>query len=307
MAARRSRTGRRARYQVRDWADYDRALTRRGDITVWISPDAIAGWRAPAGRRTFSDAAITAALMVRAVFRLALRQAEGLIASIFGLLGIVLPVPDHTTLSRRGRMLQLEQRIVVRGRLDLAIDSTGLQVARPRGAGAAGWRKLHIAVDPDTGTIMAEMLTRSDVHDSAPVPALLNAIEGDLGRVYGDGAYAGAPTYRAVAERRQSLPNAEGVFRPKASDVRVAAALDPLTGRGRHAQHIALNGRAAWERATRYGRRNAAEWTFSRLKRVLGPRLRSRSLDAQRVEAGIAVRALNSMAMLGMPRAERIA
>ena len=64
---------------------------------------------------------------------------------------------------------------------------------------------------------------------------------------------------------------------------------------------------AAWERATGYGRRNAAEWTFSRLKRVLGPGLRSRGLGAQRAEAGIAVRALNRMAALGMPRAERIA
>ncbi len=132
-------------------------------------------------------------------------------------------------------------------------------------------------------------------------------IEGDLDRVYGDGAYAGGPTHRAMAEHRQALPNAEGVFRPKASDVRVAATLDPLSGRGRHVQHVARDGRAAWERATGYSRRNAAEWTFSRLKRVLGPGLRSRSLDAQRVEAGIAVRVLDRMAALGMPRAERVA
>ena len=101
-------------------------MTRRGDITVWISPDAVAGWRAPAGRRVVSDAAITAALMVRAVFRLALRQAEGLIASVFRLLGAALPVPDHTTLSRRGRALRLDRRTAVRGRLDLAIDSNGI-------------------------------------------------------------------------------------------------------------------------------------------------------------------------------------
>jgi len=63
---------------------------------------------------------------------------------------------------------------------------------------------------------VAEELTRSDVHDSVPVPALLSGIEGQVGRVYGDGAYAGTPTYAAVAERRQALPNAEGVFRPKA-------------------------------------------------------------------------------------------
>lgn len=134
MAARQPRAGWRARCRVRDWADYDRALTRRGDITVRIAPDAIAGWRAAAGRRSFSAAAITAALMVRAVFRLPLRQAAGRIAFVFRLLGLDMPVPDRTTLSRRGRVLPLEQRIVARGRLDLAIDSTGLRVARPRGA-----------------------------------------------------------------------------------------------------------------------------------------------------------------------------
>jgi Transposase DDE domain len=275
MSGRRSRAGRRARYRIRGWAAYDRALARRGDITVWLSPDAVAGWRAPAGRRTFSDAAITVALTVRAVFRLALRQAEGLIASIFALLGVALPVPDHTTLSRRGRALGLDRRADAGRGIDLAIDSTGLRVARPRGDGCEGWRKLHIAVDPDTGSILAEELTRSDVHDSMPVPGMLGRIAGRLDCVYGDGAYAGGPTHRAVAERRQALPNAEGVFRPKAPDVRVAATLDPLTGRGRHARHVAREGRAAWERATGYGRRNAAEWTFSRLKRVLGTGPRS--------------------------------
>jgi Transposase DDE domain len=301
------RRGRRARYAVRDWAAYDRALARRGDITVWVSPDAVAAWREPKGRRTFSDAAIAAVLTARAVLRLALRQAEGLIASVFALLGLALPVPDHTTLSRRGRALDLDRRADAGRGLDLAIDSTGLHVARPRGVGCEGWRKLHIAVDPDSGQIVAEELTRSDVHDTVPVPPMLGRIAGRVGRVYGDGAYAGGPTHRAVAERRQALPNAEGVFRPKASDVRAAATLDPLTGRGRHARHVAREGRAAWERATGYGRRNAAEWTFSRLKRVLGGGLRSRGLDAQSAEASIAVRALNRMAALGLPRAERVA
>ncbi len=114
-------------------------------------------------------------------------------------------------------------------------------------------------MDPDTGQILAEKLTRSDVHDSAPVPAILGRIEGCLGRVYGDAAYAGGPTYRAVAEHRQVLSNAEGVFRPKAPDVGIAEELDPLTGRGRNARHVARDGRRARERATKHGRRNAAE------------------------------------------------
>jgi hypothetical protein len=303
------RHGPRARYRVRDWAAYDRALVRRGDITVWVSPEAIAGWRASARRRTFSDTAITAALTVRAAYRLVLRQAEGLIRSIFALLGLMLPVPDHTTLSRRGRALCLDRCADACSGLDLAIDSAGLPMAKPSSAGDEGWRKLHIAVDPDSGRVLAEELTRSGVHDTVPVPAMLRRITGRLGRVYGDGAYAGGPTYRAVAERRQALPNAEGVFWPKAPDVRAAVAgrLDPLSGRGRHALVMARDGHTAWKRATGYGQRSAAEWTFSRLKRVLGQRLCSRSLKAQRAEARIAVSTLNRMAELGMPRAERVA
>ena len=95
------------------------------------------------------------------------------------------------------------------------------------------------------------------------------------------------------------------MFRPKASDMRGAARLDPLTGHGRHARRAARDGRGAWERTTGYGRRNAAEWIPSRLNRVLGAGLRSRSLDAQRGEASIAVLALDRMAGLGTPRASR--
>ncbi|WGF91130.1 transposase [Marinivivus vitaminiproducens] len=225
-----------------------------------------------------------------------MRQAEGLIRSIFGLLGLALPVPDHTTLSRRGRTLRLDKGADAGSGLDLAIDSTGLRLAKPSGAGHEGWRKLPIAVSPDTGQILAEELTRSDVHDAVPVPALLNRITGRIRRVYS-----------AVTEHRQALPNAAKVFRPKAPDVKAAARLDPLTGRGRHARHVARDGRRAWERTTGYGRRNAAEWTHSRWKRMLGGGLRSCSLQAQRAEATIAASALNRMADLGMPRAQRVA
>ncbi|MGI4798384.1 MAG: transposase [Janthinobacterium lividum] len=51
--------------------------------------------------------AIATALTLRAVFRLAMRQTEGLIGSIIVLLSLDLAVPDHTTLSRRAETLQL--------------------------------------------------------------------------------------------------------------------------------------------------------------------------------------------------------
>ncbi len=116
--------------------------------------------------------------------------------------------------------------------------------------GHEGGRKPHIALDPATGQILADELARSDVHDTVPVPALLGRITGRIGRVYGDAAYTGGPTYRAVAEHRQALPKAAGVLGPKAPDVGAAHQLDFLSGRGRHARHVA-------RRPTRLGARPA--------------------------------------------------
>ena len=98
------------KYRVSNWADYDRALVQRGDITLWISEDAIASWKpAPSGKRgaqrKLSDHAIGTALTLRLVFKLPLRQAEGFLRSVLTLMGGNLEAPDHTTLSRRSQRL----------------------------------------------------------------------------------------------------------------------------------------------------------------------------------------------------------
>ena len=100
------------RHRVTNWAEYDAALRQRGNLTVWFTDAAIAAWRGaprttPGGQPSYSDLAIATALTLRAVFRLALRQTEGLIGSIIHLLGLELAVPDHSTLSRRAETLEL--------------------------------------------------------------------------------------------------------------------------------------------------------------------------------------------------------
>src|SRR6059058_5942006 len=104
-AARRHRIPRQ-RHRVTDWAEYEAALRQRGSLTVRFTEAAVAAWRAEprttrGGQPWYSPLAILTALTLRAVFRLALRQTEGLIASALRLLGLELRVPDHTTLSRR--------------------------------------------------------------------------------------------------------------------------------------------------------------------------------------------------------------
>ena len=75
-------------------------------LTGWFTDAAIAAWKAKPrttrdGQLHYSVLAITTALTLRAVFRLALRQIEGLIDSILALLGLDLAVPEHSMLSRR--------------------------------------------------------------------------------------------------------------------------------------------------------------------------------------------------------------
>ena len=94
------------RHRMTNSGAYDAALRQRGSLTVWFTDTATAAWKAEpgttrGGQPRCSVQAMTTALTLRAVFRLALRQTEGLIGSILALLGLDLAAPDHSTLSRR--------------------------------------------------------------------------------------------------------------------------------------------------------------------------------------------------------------
>src|SRR3712207_2240136 len=216
-AARRHRIPQ-ARYRVRNWRAYEAGLKRRGDLTLWLDEAALAGWQAPrrttpGGQAWYSDAAIDLALMLRLVFHLALRQAEGLVRSVLRLLGQELRVPDHTTLSRRSRGFAGRQpKVVPHGPVHLVIDSTGLKLfgrggwddEKP-GRARRSWRKLHIAVDAGAGEIVASVLTDNGADDAAQMPALLEAIEGEIASATADGAYDTEPVYQAIDRKSTRL------------------------------------------------------------------------------------------------------
>jgi hypothetical protein len=86
------------KYHVRNWAEYDRALVDRGDVTFWLTPRAIATWSAAGvgkrrGQLQYSDLAIETALTLGLVLRLLLRQTEGFLTSLFGMMGVDLASP----------------------------------------------------------------------------------------------------------------------------------------------------------------------------------------------------------------------
>src|SRR5215204_2967198 len=202
------------RHRVTNWAEYDAGLRARGSLTVWFTPEAVAAWVAAprttrGGQASYSDLAIATALTLRAVFRLAPRQTEGLISSILQLLDLDLAVPDHSTLSRRAETLKLPKPRsgLGCGPVHLLVDSTGLKLCGPgewlvekHGTKRRrAWRVLHLATDADTGRIVASVLTDRDADDGSQVGPLLDQVEGAVASFTGDGAYDRDDVYAEVA------------------------------------------------------------------------------------------------------------
>ncbi|CAO3419956.1 Transposase [Azospirillum doebereinerae] len=297
-----------------NWSEYDAALRQRGSLTVWFSEEAIKGWKAaarrtPGGQASYSDVAITTALMLRAVFRLALRQTEGLLASILHPLGVDLAVPDHSTIARRAR------RVTPRssgGPVHLLVDSTGLKLCGPgewlmekHGTKKRrSWRALHLGMDEGSGRIVAATLTERGVDDASQVGPLLDQVAEPVASVTGDGTYDRTGVYAAVHQRH---PEAAVVAPPRRAAVLSDTAETAPTQRDRHIQMIAETGRMTWQQTSGYNKRASVESQMARWKGVLGEALRFHSDQAQATEVAIGVMVLNRMLDLGRPNSVRVA
>src|SRR3954467_5350804 len=205
-----------AKYQVKNWGEYDQALQQRGSLTVWVTPEAIAAWQAPpTGKRGrspyYSNVAIETGHLLRLAFGRPWRQTEGLLRSITSLLGMSLAVPDHTTFSRRSVGLSLATALPQTAEpVHVVIDSTGLKVygagewqrEKHGERGRRTWRQLHLAVNPNSGEILASELTTKEIGDLSMVGPLLDQIPDAIASVMADGAYDAEPVYRAVTERQ---------------------------------------------------------------------------------------------------------
>jgi len=246
------------------------------------------------------------------VFRLALRQTEGLIGSILQLLGLDLAVPDHSTLSRRAETLEMPRSVSRSEPVHLLVDSTGLQLCGP-----GEWliekhgtrrrrsrRKLHIGVDADTGQILASELKSKDVDDGSKVEPLLDQITTPLASFIGDGAYDQTSIYNTVAEHH---PNADVIIPPRSTAEPSDMAERTPPQRDQHLQSIVEHGRMGWQKKSRYTRRALVETFISRFERLIGDALRSQTDRRRASEIAVAVQALNRMLEFMRPKSVRTA
>lgn len=302
------------KYRLRNWSDYNRSLEQRGSLTFWISNDVQNNWlvkEKSGGRgasRQYSDVAIQTMATLKAVFGQAGRQTTGLLKSIFELMQLELPIPDHSTVSRRLGAIKISLPCAQSNSpRHLVVDSTGVKVfgegewkVRTHGASKRRtWRKLHLCVDANTHEIVAMAGTENSVSDGEAFVPMLAAIKDEIEQVSADGAYDRRTVYDVLNERevqRAAIPPRKGARIWQHGNRNKERLI-----RDENLRAIRKKGRAKWKRESSYQTRSLAETAMFRYKTIFTDKLQSRKQENQFQEMAIKCAALNRMTHLGMP------
>jgi IS5 family transposase len=301
-------------YRLRNWSEYTQALRQRASITLWVEEAALSGWINPtlSGKRGatdfYSEGAILCCLTLKQIYHLPLRQLQGFVSAVFALMQVELPVPDYTTLSRRGERVGVELLPKDKdGPLVLVVDSSGFKVygegewkVRLHGKQKRRtWRKLHLAIDADTQEVVCCVATTNDYADAEILDDLLEGIEEPIESVKADGAYDTRACYTQLAKRgiKALIPPRKGARIWVHANTK-AARLD----RDENLRALRKQGRARWKQESGYHQRSLSETGVYRLKTLFSDRLSARDFDGQATELFIRCAALNKMTHLGMPQ-----
>ena len=305
-------------YRVRNWREYEASLRNRGSLTVWISLTAgkLVNWDAPRPRRRepgrqrkYSNHAIETAVTLGMVFHLSSRQSEGLLRSLFALMKLDNDVPDHTTISRRKAKLGKVPFYQDKHKtpLHILIDSSGLAAHAGqlrRAPNSRDYRKLHLCVDEQSGEVVAGELTSKRARDSSRVASLVGQIDSPISSARADTAYDASGVYEAI--ENHSAHRSPRVLIPPRKGAQLASGPASSRQRNRNIAAQARLGKRKWHTESGYSKRSKVETTFHRYKAIVGSAMRARGLAAQRVEARIGCKILNTMTALGMPDSEMI-
>ncbi len=304
-------------YKIVNWSAYNKSLTNRGSLTIWISEDCEEWWYddGPVQRGAqfeYSDQCIESLVMLKTVFKLAYRQTQGFSESLLQLMGLNLVVPSYTQINRRARDIEVEWSVAASGSIHLAFDSTGLKVfgegewkVRKHGVSKRRtWRKLHLGVDESTGLIHAVSLTKNNVTDASQVEDMLEQVDGKIDTFSGDGAYDKTKCWNALIGR-----NIEGLIPPQKNAVYWEDKNGNLLDHPRNQilKWIEKQGRTEWKQQSGYHRRSLSETAMFRFKTIFGNKLYSQTFDRQQIETQIKIKALNIMTAQGMPISVKIA
>ncbi len=307
---------RKGAYKITNWRKYNDSLVQRGSITYWFSDEVIEQWHHSNDRPkvghpfVYSDTAIESVLALRELFQLPYRQTEGLARSLAVLMQVDIPIPDYTSLAKRAAAMSISLDVTKhKGSIDVVVDSTGLKVfgegewkARKHGKSKRRtWRKLHLAVNPDTQEIVAEVLTENSGHDADQVDELLDQVETPVEDFFGDGAYDQWKVYKTLDER-----SIQPIIPPRrnAKIKQHGNSSEPPLPRDTAIRDIRQVGRKRWKEQIGYHLRSLSETAMHRMKCCFGNRLKNRELANQRTEVRLRSKILNHFTRLGLPQFE---
>jgi hypothetical protein len=292
---------------------------QHGSITFWLSDDFEKNWlytgeKQRGSQFDYSDKAIEIMLIVKEVFHLTNRQTEGFMRSLFEVMKIALPVPDHSTLSKRGKKSKVNLPKKTNQSLNIVMDSTGLKIygegewkVRQHGVSKRRtWRKLHLGVNPQDGEIQAVLLTENSVSDDEAVEPLLAQIEQEIDGVGADGAYDKRKVYDCLNAHSPDV----NILIPPRKNARIwrhGNTKAERLKRDENLRAIRKFGRKGWKEKSGYHVRSLAETAMFRLKTIFGNELSARLIETQTTQALIRCAALNKMTHLGMPQAYKVA
>lgn len=310
-------------YRVHNWRHYNKALVQRGDLSFWFSEKIIDNWKndvgkAHHGNQKYSDAVIVCGLVLKQIYHLTLRSTQGMMSSILRLMNIGLEVPNYTTFCRRGKTLKVPLGVAPSSEpRHVLVDSTGVRVV---GEGEwksmkhgpekhQVWRKLHIAMDADSLTIVSAEVSDSTRPDWDYLPRLISQVKEPIKQITADGAYDKKCCYQASFER-----GSKAVFPPQSN---------AIIQRNKRKKNLALMARdqaiefigngadkserkAKWKIDNNYHRRSLIETNMWRLKSIFGDQMRSKNPDNQKTELKIRCLALNLINKLGLPQSMAI-
>lgn len=288
-----------SKYIITNWSDYNNSLKNRGRISFWISDEAISNWICGTDiRNYYSDTSIELCLTLMSIYHLTLRSVQGFVESVFDLSGIILEVPDFSTICRRRKKLNCNLGSLKSiGEVHVAIDSSGIKIygegewkVRMHGISKRRtWRKLHIGVNESNGEILSAKVTTASIADGDMLKEIISDINVDIKQVSADKGYDKKKCYEVLREKNikatiNIVDNA--VFWP-----------DSGIGnqRNENLYYIKLYDKETWKLCDNYHRRSISENVFFRFKTIFGENVTSRLLESQTNDIIIRCKMLNKM------------
>lgn len=299
-------------YRVRNWKQYNKALVERGSVTFWVNEKVANNWysskidNATRGRpKIYSDIAIETCLILRVLFRKPLRAVEGLVKSLFTLMGIKISIPSYTQICRRQKSLNLQLKHNVKGKIHVVVDGTGLKVfgegewkVRQHGyIKHRMWRKLHIGIDVTTQELVMMELTDNKIGESKKFKALLEQYKAGYEKIGGDKGYDSYDCHEHIGAYNaiSAINIQENAKIPKRRIHKTPRIREKII------QRISEIGKEEWKKEVGYHSRSLVETAFFRYKTTFGCKMHARSIENQKNEALICCNILNIFTRLGMP------